>query len=370
MNKLFICICALLFTINCRADEKDEYISSIIEGLSYKNYPTTDGSDSTTPLRTILMCKLLEVPYIWSNRSLFLPPEEAPNFVLPLFSWIVPKRTVGDILLCNNTHPSLVNLIDGKVELTITARNLSRDEVVYANEKGVEILEKPIAQDALTFMVNLKNPIENLSTEQIQGIYTGKYTNWQEVGGKNEKIVPFIRNRNSGSQEKFETMVMKDLQILNVPEMQIGTGMDAPYSQLEHEPKGISFTPYYFYDVVIASDKTKAIGIDGIAMTKENIVNGSYPYITNVYASVRADIDRNSLAYKIFEFLTTEQGQNIVAESGYVPLKKGNDTSVKDIAPPFSLHQSDRTYDLSGKQVSTPKHGQIHIKDGNKILNK
>ena len=55
-------------------------------------------------------------------------------------------------------------------------------------------------------------------------------------------------------------------------------------------------------------------------MTKANIMNGTYPYITDVYAAVRSDIDKSSTAYKIFDFLTTTGGQAIVEESGYVPL--------------------------------------------------
>ena len=53
-----------------------------------------------------------------------------------------------------------------------------------------------------------KNPIDNLSIEQIQGIYTGDIVNWSEVGGWDCELHPYVRNRNSGSQEKFETMVM------------------------------------------------------------------------------------------------------------------------------------------------------------------
>ena len=82
------------------------------------------------------------------------------------------------------------------------------DEKEYADEKGVTLIEKPIARDALAFMVNIKNPIDNLSIEQIQGIYTGDIVNWSEVGGWDCELHPYVRNRNSGSQEKFETMVM------------------------------------------------------------------------------------------------------------------------------------------------------------------
>lgn len=96
-----------------------------------------------------------------------------------------------------------MNLIDGKVELVIAARAASRDENKYARDNNVALIEKPIAKDALTFMVNNSNPIECLSVEQIRKIYTGDITNWQEVGGEDMLITPYVRNRNSGSQEKI-----------------------------------------------------------------------------------------------------------------------------------------------------------------------
>ena len=137
-------------------------------------------------------------------------PEEAPNWVMPKYTGDSEKirELRGNRLLNSNTHGSFVKLIDDKVELIITARSISRDEKEYADEKGVTLIEKPIARDALAFMVNIKNPIDNLSIEQIQGIYTRDIVNWSEVGGWDCELHPYVRNRNSGSQEKFETMVM------------------------------------------------------------------------------------------------------------------------------------------------------------------
>ena len=83
------------------------------------------------------------------------------------------------------------------------------------------VTKADVKWDALTFMVNNSNPIECLSVEQIRKIYTGDITNWQEVGGEDMLITPYVRNRNSGSQEKFETMVMDGLEIKKFPEWQL-----------------------------------------------------------------------------------------------------------------------------------------------------
>lgn len=193
----------------------------------------------------------------------------------------------------------------------------------YAEEQDVTLIEKPIAKDALTFMVNPANPVNFLSISQIQNIYTGEITNWKNVGGNDEEIRPYVRNRNSGSQEKFETLVMVGLQIASFPELQVGLTMMSPYYQLEDDKQGIGFSPFYYYSVIVDNESTKAIGIDGVEMSKVNISNNTYPYTTEVYAAVRSDINRNSTAYKLFEFLTTAAGQEIINESGYVPLIQG-----------------------------------------------
>lgn len=333
-----------------------------MKGISIRNFPIIDGSDSTTPLRDILMCKLLGFKYKWV-RSIMVqyggPYDIEPQYTCSQPDW---RHLEVDCLLENNTHGSFVNLIDGSVEVIFTARSISRDEMEYAKGKGVELIEKPIAKDALAFLVNPENNVTNLSIAQIQGIYTGDIVNWSEVGGTDMAITPYVRNRNSGSQEKFETMVMAGLTIIEVPELQIGTGMMSPYYQLERDKSGIAYSPFYYYSVMLNNGLTKAIGVDGIAMNKENVRNNTYPYVTDVYAAVRADIDKESMAYRLFEYITTEAGQAIVAESGYVPLT--DFAEVKDIVVNQQSHQ---VYDLSGRPVAIPTRG-IYIKDGKKVV--
>lgn len=315
----------LLFSTSCSGDDTNN-VSPVLEGMSPENFPVLDGSDSTEPLRDILMCRFFGFQYKWERYSPFLQdPTRAKQEVRPVYACSDSQRAlIEKKMQKSNTHQSYMNLIDGKVELVIAARAASRDENKYARDNNVALIEKPIAKDALTFMVNNSNSIESLSVEQIRKIYTGDIANWQEVGGEDMLITPYVRNRNSGSQEKFETMVMDGLEIKKFPEWHMGTAMETPYFQIENDRSGIAFTPYYYYSVIVGYGSTKAIGIEGVGMTKENIYNDTYPYVTNIYASIRADIDKSSTAYKIFEFLTSDKGQSVVEESGYIPLHKSS----------------------------------------------
>lgn len=361
MTKTIVSLLLALSFCSCSNASDDVYF----EDITISNFPVIDGSDSTTPLRYILMCRLLGFDYTW-ERSPFVQ-YDGPMFVMPNYTCTEEEQhhLREDCMKESNTHQSFINLIDNSVDLILTARSISRDELVYANEQGVTLIEKPIAKDALTFMVNPANPVECLNKEQIQGIYTGEITNWSEVGGNDAPITPYIRNRNSGSQEKFETMVMAGLTIADFPEMQIGNIMMSPYYQLEDDENGIAFTPFYYYNTIVNNGKTKAIGVDGIAMTKDNIKNGTYPYVTDVYAAVRSDIDKSSVAYRLFDFLTTSVGQSIIEESGYVPLS--DFTGIEGVETE-SIHLSYSRGVLSIESPYMPKMVELWGLDGNLLL--
>lgn len=354
MKKLLLsfgCLCVGILPM--MAD--DDVVS--LHDITINDFPIIDGSDSTDPLRDLLMCKVLGFEYKWERRPFTQDPKADIKEIIPQYTCSEDERQHLETVCLkhSNTHQSFINLIDDKVELVIAARSISRDEKEYAEEQDVTLIEKPIAKDALTFMVNPANPVNNLLISQIQGIYTGEITNWKEVGGNDEQIRPYVRNRNSGSQEKFETLVMAGLQIGEFPELQVGLTMMSPYYQLEDDKQGIGFSPFYYYSVIVDNGSTKAIGIDGVEMTKDNIRNNTYPYTTEVYAAVRSDINRNSTAYELFEFLTTPAGQEIVNESGYVPLTNGS--SVRAINEDDDIILSTVYTDLNGMQHSNNPEG-------------
>ena len=69
----------------------------------------------------------------------------------------------------------------------------------YAASKGVEFVLTPIGYESFVFLLNKKNPVDSLTIDEVKGIYTGKYSNWKELGGKNKQIIPIQRAENSGS---------------------------------------------------------------------------------------------------------------------------------------------------------------------------
>ena len=241
---------AAFYLASCSSDDNNDEVTvpdlqkpTTTTQLTLENAPIMDGSDSTEPLRSLLMCRLLGVECEWRQRL----ATNATWCIIPQYQTLSDEDNVAlqRILQNRNTHGSFVSLIDGENDIIITARGISRDEQTYANEKGVSLLSYPVAKDAFVFIVNPKNPVRNLTIEQIQKIYTGEIRNWKDVGGNDATINPYIRNANSGSQEKMETIVMKGLKMIDWPEM-VGYVMLSPYFQLEQDENGIAYTPFYY----------------------------------------------------------------------------------------------------------------------------
>ena len=323
--RLTIILLSILSLFSCDRDNDNELTVPDLDKptsttqLTLENAPIMDGSDSTEPLRSLLMCRLLGIECQWLQNL----ATDGTWGVTPVWTTLSEgeKDAIQKILLNRNTHGSFVSLIDGDNDIIITARGISRDEQTYAAEKGVSLLSCPVAKDAFVFLVNPKNPVRNLTIEQIQKIYTGEIRNWKEVGGNDATINPYIRNANSGSQEKMETIVMNGLQMIDWPEM-VGYVMLSPYYQLEQDENGIAYTPFYYYDTIVNDDRTQVIGVNGVTPGKKTIENNSYPYVTEVMASVRADVDRSSTAYQLFYQLAAGQHNAIVKESGYIVCKR------------------------------------------------
>ena len=323
-NRILLILSCFIFSVNFLFSQQD---FQGISGINIDNYPRVDGSTSTNPLNYIIVNKLLDIEYKWLSSG-GINDVYFPGF-LELPSSFTSK------IRCSQTHWAIINLIDNQTDLIIVARKMSEDEKEYANNAGVSLIETPIALDALDFVYNAENTVNSLSVKQIQDIYLGNITNWKEVGGADEIIIPFIRNANSGSQEMMNEIVMNntgmpDWDVSYADELRLGS-MILVYGELRYSKSGICFTPHYYKEYMVADDiygkeNIKTFAINGIMPDKNSIKNKTYPFVANVYVSIRSDLDRNSMAYKLYEWLQTLSGKSVIDESGYVSFKDDNNS--------------------------------------------
>ena len=113
-------------------------------------------------------------------------------------------------------HNAYVNLIEKNADI-IFVTSPSEEEYALAQQAGIEFEIHPVVNEAFVFMVNEKNPVSNLTSQQIVDIYSDKITNWNQVGGEDKEIIAYQREINSGSQTGMLSLVMKDTPISQAP---------------------------------------------------------------------------------------------------------------------------------------------------------
>ena len=192
-----------------------------------------------------------------------------------------------------------------------------------AESKGVKLKLVPIGREAFVFFVNKKNKVNNLSVEEIQGIYTKKITNWKSVGGRSKKIMPFQRPENSGSQTIMVNKIMKGTEIstpLREEYSEFMGGIIDRVADYRNYEEAIGYSFRYYASGMNKNENIKLLAIDGIEPTAENIKNGKYPYIVNVYLVTREDVKNPNLD-SLINWLLSAQGQEMIESIGYVGVK-------------------------------------------------
>ena len=336
---LFALLITLAATACSKGDNTFEYndpyavADFTIDGLTPDNFPFIDCSTSTSPLRDLVLFDLLGVKSYWGvdflSGSTYRLYFELPEGMVPHSEEHVRfTERLLELRAYNGSHEAYVNLMDGVTDLIIDSRDISRNELKEAQEKGVEIETKPLAWDALVFIANPGNRVKSLSQEEIRDIYAGRISSWREVGGAAHGIHPYMRNADSGSQEKMETMVMQGTPMVDLPEM-IGSVMMSPYTSIENDPWGIGYTPYYYCERMVGDlRRVKVLAVDGVYPNAATILNGAagrkhdaYPYVSNIYAAIRKDAPADSYARQIYDWLSTPHAKDIVDESGYISMR-------------------------------------------------
>ncbi len=246
-----------------------------------------------------------------------LPVIDGAEGLYPVFSAVVnavyPENSVSfngqsfdseSKLQMNNTLRAYKGVVDGTADIIFCA-GASQAQLNYAAENGVELEFVPIGREAFVFLVNSKNPVTGLTAEEIRGIYTGQYTNWSQLGGKNIPISALQRIEGSGSQTAF-------LAFMN------GKKPIHDYDSFIGSAIGFSFR-YYVADV-IENGGVKMLAVNGAYPDRENIINGSYPVVSQFYAVYDKENDNPNIPI-LMDWLLSEEGQYIIEQTGYIAIK-------------------------------------------------
>ncbi|MGE7980859.1 substrate-binding domain-containing protein [Solibacillus sp. NPDC093137] len=256
-----------------------------------------------------------------------LPQIDGATALYPLYAAITehiyPEKEYNPYkseVVVNQTHEAYTNLIFGNTDM-IFAAGPSDSQINQAEQQGIKLHLTPIGKEAFVFFVNSKNNVNHLSLDQIKGIYAGKITNWEEVGGKDDAIRAFQRPQDSGSQTALQRL-MGDTPLMEAPTEDIATGMGGiinEVSQYKNYKNAIGYTFRYYSNEMVKNKEIKLLEINGVAPTRETIRNNTYPIASEFYIVTAGEPTGN--VKKLIEWVLSEEGQALVEKAGYVSLK-------------------------------------------------
>ena len=205
-------------------------------------------------------------------------------------------------------------LLNGTCDIANLSRHLKDTEKKAMDEKGVKPVARVVAFDALPVIVHPSNKVKGLTIDQVRDIYTGKVTNWKEVGGSDQTIVVISRDTNSGTFETFKELVLgKDAKIIGSAEY---TGSNGGVRQRVQMTKGaIGYAGLGFVD-----NSVKALEINGVAPSAETVIAKQYPLSRELFMFTNGEPKPDSLAGKFLGMSTSDKGKEIIEEIGFVPV--------------------------------------------------
>ena len=218
----------------------------------------------------------------------------------------------------------IASLINATVDLANASRQIKAEEIAEAQSKGIDPVEHIIARDAIAVIVNPDNPVQQLTLQQIADIYSGKYNNWQQVGGEDRPIVRLSRETNSGTHVYFLETVLRlgetDNKTLFSTDTLLLASSEGIINEVRQNPNaigydGLGYVPKDLKMIAIAIQAGQSYILPSIATVNDN----SYPIARDLYMYTAGQPEGAVAAY--LEWILSEEAQTIVAELGFVPVK-------------------------------------------------
>lgn len=214
-------------------------------------------------------------------------------------------------------------LINGTVDIANASRAMKQEEIEAAEANGISPVEFVVARDAIAVVVHPSNPVDRLTLQQISNIYTGKITNWREVGGEDRPIVLLSRESNSGTYVYFLENVIRmgneESDLLFSPDALLMPSSEGISTEVEQNPNAIGYDGLGY---VTPDQKVIAVAPDAdgpyVLPSVETVNDGSYPISRPLYMYTAGEPTGQVKAYLKW---VRGEGQEIVPELGFVPLQ-------------------------------------------------
>lgn len=218
----------------------------------------------------------------------------------------------------------LAALVNGTTDIANSSRKIKPEEIAGAKKNGIDPYEIEIARDAIGVIVHPDNPVQQLTLRQISDIYSGKITNWQDVGGENRPIVLLSRESNSGTHVYFLEQVVrlgdsKDKTLFSQDTLLLPSS-EGIMAEVRQNPNAIGYDGlgYITPDVKTLAIAPKAGG-EYVKPSIATVNNGKYPIARPLFMYTPGEPQGDVKIY--LDWILGSEGQKIVGQLGFVPLQ-------------------------------------------------
>lgn len=255
-----------------------------------------------------------------------VPRLDGATALYPLYAAITqnlyPKEDYSVYLsdVSCNTTPTAYEMLLKKEKDIIFVAGPSENQKVMFQEAGEEMELTPIGKESFVFFVNVNNPVNDVTLEQIKDIYAGKITNWKQLGGEDEEIRAFQRPEESGSQTTL-LKLMGDTPLMKPIKEDVAAGMGGIISQTasyQNRNNAIGYSFRFFTEEMVKNKEIKLLKINGVEPTIQNIQTDRYP-ITSPFYAIKLKSNQDAQSEQVLSWLTSAQGKELIEKSGYVP---------------------------------------------------
>jgi len=266
----------------------------------------------------------------------------------------------------SKTVDAFDKFIAGEVDILIGV-DYSDELLKKAEDSGIVLEKLSITREGFVFLINKNNPVKSLTVEQIKDIYSGKITNWKQVGGDNAPIKAFQRNSDSGSQMRM-VKFMRDTKLMETKtEYYLGTmgGIIESIGDYDEGKYSIAYNMYTFTEKQYPSEEVILLNVNEVEPNDDTIFNEEYPIV--IYNYIYYDKNNEvaaEFAQNLYVYLMSDEGQLLISDSGYVNLNKKYDRN-KNVDKPYDPDDFGEQY-LSFYNERTREF--IHVDDDGNLL--
>ncbi|MDD5504650.1 MAG: phosphate ABC transporter substrate-binding protein [Candidatus Omnitrophica bacterium] len=207
----------------------------------------------------------------------------------------------------------IASIIDGTADIGQSSRPIKTGEIEKAVARSIEPVVHVIAMDGIAVITNASNAINDITTDQIKDIYTGKLSNWQSVGVAGGKIIVVSRDSSSGTYEAFSSKVLAGARTR--PDSLLQASNQAVMQTVSTTPGAIGYVGLGYI-----SDKVKALKVNGVECSKKNVLTEKYPISRPLFMYTNGKPKGPVKEY--IDFVLSDEGQSIIEGLGFVRLDK------------------------------------------------